>query len=279
MMKVILKTEKWSERLTSYDLLKALAVVLMILDHVGYYFYPQDMGFRVLGRLCVPIWFFLIGYAGTRPVPKSFWIGGAVLAFANLIAGAYLFPLSILFGLAFMRLWIDRIMARALRSYEALAGMFFLLLLLTFLGDIFVEYGTLGGLFAMLGALRARKDTLRISRIGMVLFVGGSVLAYILSQAFLFPTLSAGQFFTLCLGMILVVVLLFRFSPRSFSHLPYRGFGAVPLLQLLGRRTLEIYVLHVVFLIGISVILNPQRFPFLDFKIIRFEQLAIFLSP
>ncbi len=41
--------------LTSYDLLKTLAVILMIIDHVGHHFFPDEMWFRVVGRLCVPI--------------------------------------------------------------------------------------------------------------------------------------------------------------------------------------------------------------------------------
>ena len=62
----ILKTKTLSSYLTSYDLLKTLALVLMVIDHIGYFFYPEEMWWRVLGRLSVPIWFFLIGYANAR---------------------------------------------------------------------------------------------------------------------------------------------------------------------------------------------------------------------
>ena len=34
--------------LTSYDLLKSFAVILMILDHIGYCFYPAEMWFQAL---------------------------------------------------------------------------------------------------------------------------------------------------------------------------------------------------------------------------------------
>ena len=62
------------KELTSYDLLKSLAVILMICDHIGYFFFPEEMWFRTLGRLCLPIWFFLIGYARGDEVSKLFWI-------------------------------------------------------------------------------------------------------------------------------------------------------------------------------------------------------------
>ena len=41
--------------ITSYDLFKALALVLMLADHIGYYFYDDVDWWRVAGRICVPI--------------------------------------------------------------------------------------------------------------------------------------------------------------------------------------------------------------------------------
>ena len=45
--------------ITSYDLFKTLAVATMLIDHVGIYFFPDELWFRVIGRLSFPIWLFL----------------------------------------------------------------------------------------------------------------------------------------------------------------------------------------------------------------------------
>ena len=110
-----LNTKKLEPAITSYDLLKALAVALMIVDHLGFYFYPDILWLRIIGRLSAPIWFFLIGYAHRRDVPRILWAGGLILTISGLAAGQSLFPLNILFMLGLARLVIDPVMARALR--------------------------------------------------------------------------------------------------------------------------------------------------------------------
>ena len=49
------------KNITSYDLFKTLALVLMIADHIGFYFYPNELWLRAFGRLSAPMWLFLIG--------------------------------------------------------------------------------------------------------------------------------------------------------------------------------------------------------------------------
>ena len=42
---------KLPAEITSYDLLKAAAVIIMIIDHVGYYFFIDEMWWRAVGRI------------------------------------------------------------------------------------------------------------------------------------------------------------------------------------------------------------------------------------
>ena len=39
--------------LTSYDFLKTFAVVFMVIDHAGFFFFPDNDWMRVAGRLSV----------------------------------------------------------------------------------------------------------------------------------------------------------------------------------------------------------------------------------
>jgi len=75
------------DTVTSYDVWKTLAVLLMIIDHIGAYFLPDEQGLRILGRLCVPIWFFLVGYAQSRDLSWRLWAGVAILSISNYIGG------------------------------------------------------------------------------------------------------------------------------------------------------------------------------------------------
>lgn len=54
------------------DLLKMLALLTMLVDHIGYMFFPGEMMFRIIGRLAFPIFAYqiAIGYARTSNLKK-----------------------------------------------------------------------------------------------------------------------------------------------------------------------------------------------------------------
>ena len=273
----ILKTKVMPKSLTSYDLLKALAIILMIVDHIGYFFFPEEVWWRVWGRLCVPIWFFLIGYANTREIPKLFWIVGSLVALSSIVAGEYLFPLNIIFTLILARVAVDWLFNHAMRNREAFAGMFFLLFLLSIPTLVFIDYGTMGLLFTLMGTLRRRKDVLLAPRWMVLSFFAAGMGAFILMQSLLLPTLSLSQFGVFLGGMILVCLMLYRFEPRHFERLSVKTCPPVALVQILGRRTLEIYLLHLIVLRAIVLATDPERFALFEFQVFAFPQIQALL--
>ena len=54
----------------STDWLKAVAIILVLVDHIGYFFVEDDQWWSDFGRLAAPTFFFL-GYAQTRGVPST----------------------------------------------------------------------------------------------------------------------------------------------------------------------------------------------------------------
>ena len=274
-MKSLLKNH--TSALTSYDLLKTLAVVLMIIDHLGVYFYPEDQWLRVFGRMCVPIWFFLIGYARARDIPKIMWIGGAVLAFSAFVAGQAVVPLPILFTLAAVRFLIDPVMGRALRTPQTLVGMFFVLFFLSLHSAAVFEYGTLGLLLAMYGFICRHRTQIALSKWALRIFTSAVFWAFIAHQIFLMEALTGGQVQVMVGGSALVFIILNYFSPREYAGFPKYAGVLKPVFYILGRWTLEVYVLHLLFFRGLSLALAPDRFGFLQGDIMSPAALGLFM--
>ena len=235
-----------SSHMTSYDLLKTFAIILMVIDHLGFFFFPHIEELRLIGRLSAPIWFFLIGYARTRKLELRLWIWGAVLLFGGMWIrqGHGLLPLNILFDFLLIRAILEVVMVRAVRNFETLFGMFWLFALLALPSIFFLEYGTFGVLFAMMGYLaRNRANIPTLSSKDIRIFILLTTLAYALGMwhEFHFETVNAGLMTVLLLCQSF---LLFSFKP---ADLPVKN----PIARLLkyplfltGRRTLEIYVVH-----------------------------------
>lgn len=238
----------------------------MVVDHIGQFFYPEYVWFRVFGRFCVPMWFFLIGYAKTRKVQPEIWIGGVVLVLSSFIAGQYIFPVTILFTLGFCRLLIDPVMRRALQSYETLFGM---LLLVFFLGIPtfpLVEYGTLGLMFVMLGYLARNRENITVGLPARLLFWICCFAAFTLSQILLMTELTQIHIMVLWAGMAVVAVILYFFRPQT-----YKISGTVlsvsrPVFHLLGRRTLYVYVLHLLLFRAVAMWINPVQYGFMEWQ-------------
>lgn len=261
--------------LTSYDLLKTLAIFLMVIDHAGFYFFDNDTWFRVLGRLCVPIWFFLIGYARSKDVPMSVYIGAALIAAGNVMAGEYILPLSILITLMIGRLYKDAWMRAVLKGGDALKGLFFIFLLAYIPSEAFFEYGTVGFYFVIFGALmRLQQDspelyTARVRREGHI-FVALGFILFVLSEAVKFTSFTWAQFALLVVGMAGVYWLLRGFKGQTLEKTHDKTPSIlIPVLQFTGRQTLWIYVGHLLIFKAAALYLFPERFTAFDWSFFR----------
>ncbi len=259
------------KELTSYDFVKAYAVILMIVDHATYYFFPEPefVWCRVLGRMCVPVWFFLIGYSRSRDLGAKLWIGTAILVVANVITGQFLIPLSILATMLFLRMIIDPVMNRALRDYEVLIGIGLMAMFMSLPVGFLWEYGTSGLFFAMFGWFMRHPERVNYQMRGVVeafilLFCVGAFGAL---QIWLFR-FDQNQSIALIVGLALVCTVLYFFKPQIYpkltSLLPH---PLVWLIQLLGRRTLEIYVIHLIMFKFAALLMGDPRFGWFDFTI------------
>lgn len=261
---------RYTRELTSYDFLKAAAVILMVIDHAGFYLYADETWMRVIGRLCVPIWFFLIGYARTAEIPGIIWVGAVLVSASCVISGIYILPLNILFSIIIARLLREEMASHALHNAETLRGMYLILVLAYLPTSIFFEYGTLGFLFVVMGFMVRNWEevTQRIAKRYLILYVAMSFAAYWVFQGAIAPEISAAQILFLTAGLFLVALILMRFRLVTFPKLT-SGIGPLAgIVRILGRRTLEIYVLHIIILRVAAAYLFPEKFPFMELKII-----------
>lgn len=135
------------------DWLKTAAIILVLVDHFGYFFMEDDLWWSVLGRLAAPTFFFLIGYARTRTVPLH-WIGLGV--FLTLLDSwnndwTWVAP-NILLSFALIRI-ASRYVQTLVQNYGWVAFAILvtaLFALLPVTGKI-VDYGAEGWLWALFG--------------------------------------------------------------------------------------------------------------------------------
>lgn len=231
--------------LTSYDVLKFFAVVIMIIDHVGYYFYPEVAAFRAIGRIGFPVWFFLVGYASGRAIDWRLMVGAVILIATSAMVGVYIFPLSALVTIMAIRLVLDRVMGVMLRNGLTFAGVAALLFLLIEPTGHLVEYGTQGLILAAFGYIVRHKPVVpglggaQETGLYAMLFAAGSFM-FIQQNVFHFPL----PMLLLCLsGTLLVCVALYLFRPVVVPGTA--GWWSWP-VRMAGRHTLFIYVAHLV---------------------------------
>lgn len=236
--------------ITSVDIVKSIAITLMIIDHVGWLLFPQIEWFRVLGRMCVPLWFFLIGYANSRDVPGRWLAAGVILMISSIAVGLPPLPLSVLFTFAAVRLVIDPL-------WRFLAGrpiyFWWVMLLLVFASyatDLFIEYGTMGLLLAMAGyAVRHRERVDDTFGKG----ISANLMVAVLLAFGILETLQFG--FSLLAAMVLAGGLIaIHFALQGYEPKVYAGSAdnpSAPLVKFMGRYSLEIYVIHLLILKGV----------------------------
>jgi hypothetical protein len=255
--------------ITTYDLVKTLAIVLTVLDHIGFFFYPENDWFRVIGRACVPVWCFLIGYASSRDTGKDIWIWATALLASNIVFGGNLFPLNILFTFIAIRLVIDRMASVMFRNWEVMLYAFTALALLIIPTMLAVEYGTSALLLALAGYAVRHRDDLPVSLNCQRIYIGAAISVFTLMQLVLFPFDSL-QSKTCAFLVGASGLMMYFFKPLQFPSASTRLPGVmVDAVQFTGRYTMEIYVIHLVLFKGIAAYYGLEKYGFFDWVWIR----------
>jgi surface polysaccharide O-acyltransferase-like enzyme len=140
------------------DWLKTAAIILVLVDHIGYFFIEDDKWWSVFGRLAAPTFFFLLGYAKSRGVPRNWiWLGlGLTLLDLWHNEWKWVAP-NILLSFALIRL--GRPYAQGLLERHGWVGFALVAALLFALLPVtaqVVDYGAEGWLWALFGLAQRR---------------------------------------------------------------------------------------------------------------------------
>lgn len=254
--------------LTSYDLLKAFAVITMVLDHVGFYFFPDDLWWRAAGRMSAPVWLFLIGYARSRDLPPKLWGGAGILILASGVFGPAILPTNILVNIVFIRLVLDTVMEKLGGRISNVIEVSVLIVLLLIPTGFITDYGTAGLAVAIFGAYARRVhdggDHRQAMMISGVAAYGLYAALFAISFSFS-PAQMAATFGLSALSFAMA----YRFKPSTLSDLTARlPSFAVWFLQLCGRRSLEIYVGHLLVFKLASMLLGVEGHDFMNWTLI-----------
>jgi non-ribosomal peptide synthetase-like protein len=243
------------------DWLKTVAIILVLVDHIGYFFIDNDHWWAVFGRLAAPTFFFLLGYAKSRGVPLK-WIGLALILTLldswnndwHWVAPNILLSFAVIrFGRPYMQTLFER---HGWIGFVILAAALFALLPVT---AQIVDYGAEGWLWALFGlSQRIYVDQKSLSNLSgtaagtanltrkhaglkrlLACLIAAS--AYVWREQIEF-TFSQPQFvvFIVILGILSLQLCLFLRGPTRWQ--PPRLIANA--LGFIGRHTLEIYAIE-----------------------------------
>jgi len=246
------------------DWLKTAAIVLVAVDHFGYFFIEDADWWSVFGRLAAPVFFFFLGYSQTRTVPlRWIWLGVILTLLESWNTGWTWVTPNILLSLAIIRIARPSVQ-KCLQRYGWAA---FALLVATLIAALpftaeIVDYGAEGWLWALFGLCQRmfadgrsasdEEDTAQSSaatahalpeNVGLMrllaCFVAAVVYLWQEQREFSFSQIHFAAFI-LGLGVLSFSLCLYRRGPSRIQ--PPESVAGV--LRFIGRHTLEIYAIQ-----------------------------------
>ena len=220
-----------------YDLLKIIAVITMIIDHIGVYYYPDTLWLRAIGRMAFPLFLFLVGYSHQYSFRFSIVIGCIFLIAVDAWTFYPIFPINILATIIVVRLLMD--VAIRKNWHMIPTWQIILVLIMWYPISIFlIEYGSIAAMYALVGFYARTLNTPRRTLYPLIILV--TILHAILQiSSFEFKTTDA----VLMVAMLTLAAVLMM--QVSVNPLPVKSANLRKAIKLLSRNALLIYVVHI----------------------------------
>lgn len=237
---------RYGHELNTHDLLKILAITLMIIDHVGLYLLNDNMICRLLGRGAAPIFFFLVGYSGKVNVKLSLIVYGIILSITGGLLGHQLW-INILLCFIFIDFSLRHFKLETLSLLTRIIG-FAALVAFNYFIYPYVEYGTIGLMIAYSARSVALKEPYARLWMGLSLTVLG------IYQALTFRFIQH-EYILIFFGAMMIT-LFFLFQGYRLIVIPWRS-KMTWLGLVIARYSLDIYFYQVIILQAYYVFERP----------------------
>lgn len=136
---------------STHDLLKAAAIIIMIIDHIGHYFFPEMLWLRTVGRLGTPVWFFFAGYAKPSRTPWILIQLAVLMMLTDLITHSSVLPFNTLVSVIMCRYFVTTQVVTQPPSPSNLFFAVFVALIFWPVAVFLFEYNSVALLFAIAG--------------------------------------------------------------------------------------------------------------------------------
>ena len=234
---MLTRLKKYGPNPTTHDIIKAIAILAMAIDHIGYYFFPGHLWWRLCGRIAAPLFFFATGYVSSHKFKSNILIYGVLLSLITFFIEDKLF-LNILLNFVVIKFVLDHYDPNKTKGGLLLLLFIGLISITAFISPYF-EYGCFGVLFAIGARLHAEKNPHGIY------WLTATIMAYFayesLAFAFFIEHKYEITFFMVCL---LMLISFYFYQVRSWQiKQPLRT-----TILFLGRYSLEIYFIHLALL-------------------------------
>ena len=212
----------------------------MIIDHIGFFFYPNIILFRILGRVSAPIFFFLIGFSPGRKTNYLLIIYGIALTIFHFITEQTIFQLDVLFTL-----FIAKYLRKNLTENN-ISLLFIISFVFEMLFRPYIQYGGIMFLFTLLGYYKKIEDEQLLTK--FITIFGTYTLYLIIGFYIHFSMENQPMFFLISLILILALemfvcgYLLYNFSLKRRIKYQFINF----VIKAIARNSLHLYFVHVI---------------------------------
>jgi len=241
--------------LNTHHFIKVVALLIMTIDHLGAFLWPDLLWLRAIGRVGFPVWFFLVGHATRYHTGRELVLWALILTLASPLLGLPFFLLNALITIIACQ-WVLRVIERRDSFVREPYALLFACVLFGPGTFALTEYGTLGLLYALMGyAVRTGQVRRARGRICALMAFATYLAALPVSFAF-----SPAQYALAILGTAAITYYLAHFvhRPLSFSH---AAFLRAPIV-FLSRISLQYYVLHRCLLQALGLLRGTLKFGF-----------------
>lgn len=238
------------------DWLKTAAIILVVVEHIGYFFIEDADWWSAFGRLAAPPFFFLLGYAQTRTVPLHWiWLGVILTLLDSWNTDWTWVAPNILLSFALIRMARPQVQTliqhHGWAAFAILVSVLFAVLPIT--GNI-VDYGAEGWLWALFGLCQrmyvdgtAQNSALLTQAIPENLNLMRLLACFVAAVAYVWQEQREFSFSQIHFAAVILGVGVLSLGLCLFQRGPSRIQPPEPIagaLRFMGRRTLEIYAIQ-----------------------------------